>query len=142
MEGTTTGFANAERQLASRSGGYLTSEIPGTLMLMRWRTGLAWTLVGSVGLLFLLVLTAHPIVNFGAQTGMSAPSSFPAASLEATRAPLLLQPQFNGHGDVLCAIGCFPALGAIRARIDARRDTGTAPPHYGPVNSRPPPSFS
>ena len=121
--------------------GYLTLEIPVKLVLMRWRTGLAWTLAGSVGLLLLLVLTSHPIINFGAPAGMSAPSSFPSASLESACATLLLQPQFDGHGDALCAISCFPALVAIRARNDARQGRGTAPPHYGPVHSRPPPSF-
>lgn len=111
-------------------------------MLMRWRTGLAWTLAGSVGLLFLLILTGHPIINFGAPAGMSAPSSFPAASLESACATLSLQPQFDGRGDALGALSCFPALVAIPASNDARQDTGTALPHYGPLHKRPPPSFS
>ena len=111
-------------------------------MLMRWRTRLGWTLAGSMGLLCLLVLTGHPIINFGAPSGMSAPSSFPAASLESACATLSLQPRFDGHRDALCTLGCFPALVAIRTGNDARPDTGAAPPHYGPLHRRPPPSFS
>ena len=47
-----------------------------------------------------------------------------------------------------CMRGCLTGLGvslalvAVCARHDVRQDAGMAPPHYGPLYRRPPPSFS
>lgn len=108
---------------------------------MRWRIGFAWALVGGVGLAFLLVLACHPGFTVDAPAGMSAPWA-PAASIESAPAAQLLQLQFDWHGLALRALSFSLALVAVCARDDARQDAGTAPPHYGPLHRRPPPSFS
>lgn len=108
---------------------------------MRWRTGFVWALAGGVGLAFLLVLACHPGFTVGAPAGMSAPSP-PAASIESAPAAQFLQSQFDWHGIALRALSFAPALAAVCMGDDARQDAGTAPPHYGPLHRRPPPSFS
>ena len=106
---------------------------------MRWRIGFAWALADGVGLAFLLVLTCHPGFTVGAPVGMSAPWA-PAASIESAPAAQLLQVQFDSHGLALRALSFSLALVAVCAKHDARPDADTAPPHYGPLHPRPPPS--
>ncbi|HEV3201286.1 MAG TPA: hypothetical protein VGZ73_25475 [Bryobacteraceae bacterium] len=111
------------------------------LVLMRGRTRHLWTLAGSVALGFLLVFACHPGFVVGAPAGMSAPAA-PTVSIESTSAAKLLQSQFDWHGHALQSAGLWFALAAIRARHGARQGTDTAPPYYGPLHRRPPPSFS
>src|SRR5262245_59646766 len=103
---------------------------------MRWRTGFAWALAGSIGLA-LLVLAGYPTFTVGVPAGMSAPSSAPAASIESAFPAQFLQPQFDLHRHALRAL-CFSlALVAVRARADARQDRDSAPQYFGPLHRRP-----
>jgi hypothetical protein len=108
---------------------------------MRWRIGFAWALAAGVGLAFLLVLACQPGFAVGAPVGMSEPWA-PAASIESAPAAQLLQSQFDGQGLAVRALGFSLAFVAVCARHDARQDADPAPPHYGPLHRRPPPSFS
>src|SRR5438067_13095569 len=77
------------------------TQIAAKLELMRWRSGIFWTLAGSFALAVILAFAATPTAFAGgAAAGMSAPSA-PATSIEAARAAKLLQPQFDWHGAAL-----------------------------------------
>ena len=119
---------------------YLTPGISAKLVYMRGRTGFGWALAGGASLAFLLVLVSHPGFTVGAPTGMSAPSA-PPASIESAPAAQLQQSRFDSNGHAVQALNFSLALVAVCARGDARQDARTAPPHYGPLHRRPPPSF-
>jgi len=108
---------------------------------MRGRIGFAWALAGVVSLACLLVFACHPSVLAGPPAGMSAPVA-PAASIESAPAVRLLPSPFDPHGPVLGTLRFSPALGALGATSGTRQDEGAAPPNYGPLHRRPPPSFS
>jgi hypothetical protein len=108
---------------------------------MRWRIGHVWALAGCVAFAFLLVFASHPGFAASAPTGMSAPAA-PAAALESAPVAKLLQSQFDWNGHALRSTTFSLALVAIHAKNVAQQNPQTAPPHYGPLHRRPPPSFS
>jgi hypothetical protein len=133
---------SSPRQLGVRAGiPYPTAGDSVRLFLMRCRIGFAWALAGGVCLAFLLALACHTGFTVGAPVGMSAPWP-PPASIEPALAVQILQVQFDWHGLALRALSFSPALVAVCARHNVRQDAGIAPPHYGPLYRRPPPSFS
>ena len=96
---------------------------------------------GCFAFAVMLAFAAPPAFAGGAAAGMSAPAA-PATSIEAAPAAKFLQPRFDWQGQVLRPAGLPFVAVAIRALDETRRYTSTAPPHYGPLHRRPPPSFS
>lgn len=108
---------------------------------MRRRGSFGWALAGSLGLAFLLVLACHGGFAVSAASGMSAPPA-PAPLSAQAPATQFLQSQFDWHGCILRALRFEVTLAATGTIDAARRPAGTLAPRYGPLYSRPPPSFS
>src|SRR5579864_2005022 len=100
-----------------------------------------WALGACIALMAVLASGYHPGFAVGVSGGLSAPVA-PRASLECAPIAKLLQSHFDWCGGAPRFTGLSIALAALHVYQGARQGAGVAPPHYGPLHRRPPPSCS
>jgi hypothetical protein len=105
------------------------------------RNGIVWSMVGSLGLAFLLILVCHPVALSVASAGMSAPP-LPAVSVEGAARAHLVQSRIDGPA-------LMPASSRLSISLAELASSTLADPYhcrklfeFAPLHRRPPPSLS